>query len=84
MALHPAYRWDWFDKTWAHKPSWVEKAKEMVADVWLSDYAPLEVRTSNSRGDDEPPAKKTSVFQPLREEQSPAELKTSLRSNYCW
>ncbi|KAJ3453216.1 hypothetical protein MRS44_018871 [Fusarium solani] len=83
MALHPAYRWDWFDETWAHKPSWVEKAKEMVADVWLSDYAHLEVRTSNSRGDDEPPAKKTSVFQPLREEQSPAELKTSLRSNYC-
>ncbi|KAG7425037.1 hypothetical protein Forpi1262_v013698 [Fusarium oxysporum f. sp. raphani] len=28
-ALHPAYRWDWFDETWAHKPSWVEKAKEM-------------------------------------------------------
>ncbi|RKK93598.1 hypothetical protein BFJ70_g17727, partial [Fusarium oxysporum] len=42
MALHPAYRWDWFDETWAHKPSWVEKAKEMVADVWLSDYAHLE------------------------------------------
>ncbi|KAI8402261.1 hypothetical protein FOFC_17568 [Fusarium oxysporum] len=20
MALHPAYRWDWFDETWAHKP----------------------------------------------------------------
>ncbi|GKU09813.1 unnamed protein product, partial [Fusarium langsethiae] len=57
MALHPAYRWDWFDETWAHKPSWVEKAKEMVADVWLSDYAHLEVRTSSSRGDDEPPAK---------------------------
>nr|CEG03782.1 unnamed protein product [Fusarium acuminatum CS5907] len=21
MALHPAFHWDWFDKTWAHKPS---------------------------------------------------------------
>ncbi|KAJ3453177.1 hypothetical protein MRS44_018832 [Fusarium solani] len=51
MALHPAYRWDWFDETWAHKPSWVEKAKEMVADVWLSDYAPLETDRDASDGD---------------------------------
>ncbi|KAF4472338.1 restless-like transposase [Fusarium albosuccineum] len=65
MALHPAYRWDWFDETRAHKPSWVEKAKEMVADVWLSDYAHLEVRTSSSRGDDEPPAKRPRFFNPF-------------------
>ncbi|EGU72029.1 hypothetical protein FOXB_17462, partial [Fusarium oxysporum f. sp. conglutinans Fo5176] len=65
MALHPAYRWDWFDETWAHKPSWVEKAKEMVADVWLSDYAHLEVRSSSSRGDDEPPAKRPRFFNPF-------------------
>ncbi|KAM5527209.1 hAT family dimerization domain protein [Fusarium oxysporum f. sp. phaseoli] len=65
MALHPAYRWGWFDETWTHKPSWVEKAKEMVADVWLSDYAHLEVRTSSSRGDDEPPAKRPRFFNPF-------------------
>jgi hypothetical protein len=65
MALHPAYRWDWFDETWAHKPSWIEKAKETVADVWLSDYAHLEVRTSSSRGDDEPPAKRPRFFNPF-------------------
>ncbi|KAI8411233.1 hypothetical protein FOFC_07827 [Fusarium oxysporum] len=65
MALHPAYRWDWFDEMWAHKPSWVEKAKEMVADVWLSDYAHLEVRTSSSRGDDEPPSKRPRFFNPF-------------------
>ena len=65
MALHPAYRWDWFDETWAHKPSWVEKAKEIVADVWLADYAHLEVRTSSSRGDDEPPAKRPRFFNPF-------------------
>ncbi|PQK15635.1 hypothetical protein BB8028_0005g11470 [Beauveria bassiana] len=53
MALHPAYRWDWFDETWPQKPSWVEKAKEMVADVWLSDYAHLDartLRTSSTKG----------------------------------
>ncbi|KAF6524810.1 hypothetical protein HZS61_010605 [Fusarium oxysporum f. sp. conglutinans] len=40
-------------------------AKEMVADVWLSDYAHLEVRTSSSRGDDEPPAKRPRFFNPF-------------------
>ena len=30
MALHPAYRWDWFDETWSHKPSWVKKEKRWL------------------------------------------------------
>jgi hypothetical protein len=38
----------------------------MLADVWLSDYAHLEVRTSSSRrGDDEPPAKRPRFFNPF-------------------
>ena len=37
----------------------------MVADVWLSDYAHLEVRTSSSGGDDEPPAKRPRFFNPF-------------------
>ncbi|KAL5611138.1 hypothetical protein FOBRF1_007255 [Fusarium oxysporum] len=37
----------------------------MVADVWLPDYAHLEVRTSSSRGDDEPPAKRPRFFNPF-------------------
>ncbi|OWT43020.1 restless-like transposase [Pochonia chlamydosporia 170] len=65
MALHPAYRWDWFDETWSHKPSWVKRAKEMVADVWLSDYAHLEVGTTSSRSDEEPPAKRSRFFNPF-------------------
>ncbi|EJP61390.1 restless-like transposase [Beauveria bassiana ARSEF 2860] len=63
--LHPAYRWDWFAETWSHKPSWVTKAKQMVADVWLSDYAHLEVGTTSSRSDDEPPAKRSRFFNPF-------------------
>ncbi|KAH6957493.1 hypothetical protein DER45DRAFT_569842 [Fusarium avenaceum] len=43
----------------------VEMAKEMVADVWLSDYAHLQVRTSSSRGDEEPPAKRHRFFNPF-------------------
>jgi hypothetical protein len=37
----------------------------MVADIWLSYYAHLEVRTSSSRGDDEPLAKRPRFFNPF-------------------
>jgi hypothetical protein len=30
LALHPAYRWNWFDEIWREKPEWVRKAKAMV------------------------------------------------------
>jgi hypothetical protein len=43
LALHPAYRWDYFDEQWDSHPDWVAKAKEMVKDVWVTDYKPLEV-----------------------------------------
>jgi hypothetical protein len=33
LALHPAYRWDWFEETWFDKPDWVIKAKSVVHDV---------------------------------------------------
>ncbi|KAG4269156.1 hypothetical protein FPRO04_14771 [Fusarium proliferatum] len=47
----------------------------MVADVWLSDYAHLEVRTSNSRGDDEPPAKRPRFFNPFEKNSRPPNSK---------
>jgi hypothetical protein len=43
LALHPAYRWDYFDEQWDSHPDWVAKEKEMVNDVWVTDYKPLEV-----------------------------------------
>jgi hypothetical protein len=30
LALHPAYRWDWFEEVWKDKPQWVNKAKTVV------------------------------------------------------
>ncbi|KAM0742766.1 hypothetical protein ACQRIT_002943 [Beauveria bassiana] len=43
LALHPAYRWDWFTDHWAEHPEWVDKAKHMVQDVWGRSYANLAV-----------------------------------------
>jgi hypothetical protein len=45
LALHPAYRWDWFDEMWHEKPAWVAKAKALVLEVWATDYAHLDIRT---------------------------------------
>jgi hypothetical protein len=33
LALHPAYRWNWFKKVWKNKPEWVNKAKTVVQKV---------------------------------------------------
>jgi hypothetical protein len=33
LALHPAYRWDWFEEACGEKPEWIEKAKSMVRDI---------------------------------------------------
>jgi hypothetical protein len=41
LALHPAYRWDWFEEVWGEKPEWIEKAKSMVRDIWREDYSRL-------------------------------------------
>lgn len=68
MALHPAYRWDWFEEMWQAKPEWIEKAKSLVHDAWLADYAYLDVRTTSrgsNRSDDEPAAKRPRFFNPF-------------------
>ena len=54
LALHPAYRWDWFEEVWRSKPSWISKAKSMVHEVWTTDYAHLDIRAISRSSDDEP------------------------------
>ena len=55
LALHPAYRWDYFETQWDNRPDWIARAKEMVKDVWVTDYKPLEVDCSH---DDKPSPKR--------------------------
>ena len=56
VALHPAYRWGWFDQAWNHRPDWIETAKRMVWQVWDESYRDLEVPSTTS--DDEPLGKR--------------------------
>ena len=38
VALHPRYRWRYFDKKWADRPDWISSAKWKVKDLWESQY----------------------------------------------
>jgi hypothetical protein len=65
LALHPAYRWDWFEKVWKNKPEWVNKAKTVVQEVWTKDYAHLCI-SSRGSDHDSPPAKKPRFYDPFK------------------
>ncbi|KAG7001232.1 3-ketosteroid 1-dehydrogenase helE [Fusarium oxysporum f. sp. conglutinans] len=56
LALHPAFRWGYFENEWKDNTEWVMKAKQMVREVWESDYRHLQV--VRSPVDDEPVAKR--------------------------
>ncbi|KAI8406470.1 hypothetical protein FOFC_13940 [Fusarium oxysporum] len=50
LALHPAFRWGYFENEWKDNTEWVMKAKQMVREVWESDYRHLQVRIVSARG----------------------------------
>jgi hypothetical protein len=54
LALHPAYRWDYFERTWQEKPDWIEKAQSCVRRLWLDEYKLLPITLVNN----EPVAKR--------------------------
>ncbi|EGU89475.1 hypothetical protein FOXB_00005, partial [Fusarium oxysporum f. sp. conglutinans Fo5176] len=56
LALHPAFRWGYFENEWKDNTKWVMRAKQMVREVWDSDYRHLQV--VQSPVDDEPVAKR--------------------------
>jgi hypothetical protein len=43
LALHPAYRWGYFETVWPERPTWISKAKDMVQSVWERGYKTLDV-----------------------------------------
>ncbi|KAF6528329.1 hypothetical protein HZS61_008631 [Fusarium oxysporum f. sp. conglutinans] len=65
LALHPAYRWGWFEEHWGKHPDWIATAKEMVQDVWETEYRNLEVVLSPGN---EPVAKRRRKYQNAFEE----------------
>jgi hypothetical protein len=38
VALHPAFRWRYFETKWVDCPDWITSAKSKVKDLWESGY----------------------------------------------
>ncbi|KAM3537964.1 hypothetical protein ARSEF1564_009127 [Beauveria bassiana] len=51
LALHPAFRWGYFETEWQDRPDWVKKAKQMVREVWETQYRRLRGEPSVMTGD---------------------------------
>ncbi|KAJ0134726.1 Fumarylacetoacetase [Fusarium oxysporum f. sp. albedinis] len=47
-ALHPAYRWGYFETVWSGRPAWISKAKDVVLSVWDRGYKTLEISTEDN------------------------------------
>jgi hypothetical protein len=56
LALHPAFRWGYFENEWKDRPEWVMKAKQMVREVWEREYRSLQIVRSPAA--EEPVAKR--------------------------
>jgi hypothetical protein len=70
VALHPAYRWDYFEHLWADMPEWIDGAKAKVKTLWEEEYKFLDISTSNNNEEPLPKRRKTfaTAFNRHREE----------------
>ncbi|RYP56930.1 hypothetical protein DL770_010799 [Monosporascus sp. CRB-9-2] len=59
LALHPAYRWLWFERNWSDHPEWIQRAKQQVSDIWYTDYHNMDVARQPTI---EPPHKRMKRF----------------------
>ncbi|KAJ3578354.1 hypothetical protein NPX13_g2213 [Xylaria arbuscula] len=56
VALHSRFRWNWFENKWADRPEWVQMAKNLVQELWNTEYRDLEI--GKARIDGEPAQKR--------------------------
>ena len=60
LALHPAYRWKWFERNWAERPEWIDETKKIVHDVWYFEYTEATLPEGPSAVELAPKQRKTS------------------------
>ncbi|KAF4435092.1 putative AC9 transposase [Fusarium austroafricanum] len=60
IALHPAYRWGYFEDVWADRPDWIQTAKSLVEELYRSHYEPRIISRDRERG--EPVTKKRRMY----------------------
>ncbi|RKK77084.1 hypothetical protein BFJ70_g17600 [Fusarium oxysporum] len=60
IALHPAYRWGYFEDVWADRLDWIQTAKSLVEELYRSHYEPRIISRDRERG--EPVTKKRRIY----------------------
>lgn len=74
LALHPAYRWGYFETVWSGRPTWVSKAKDVVQSVWDREDKTLNISLEDH---DEPAAKRqrTQYYSPFERYKDEARIR---------
>jgi hypothetical protein len=55
IALHPKFRWTWFETKWNDRPEWIQRAKELVQELWNTEYRNVTIHQPSEK---EPPQKR--------------------------
>jgi hypothetical protein len=76
LALHPAYRWGYFETVWSGRPTWVSNAKDLVQATWDREYKNLDLAMENH---DEPTPKRqrTQYYSPFEQYKDTARTRPS-------
>ncbi|KAL6405385.1 restless-like transposase [Ilyonectria robusta] len=67
LALHPAYRWKWFDRKWVGNPEWIRQAKRIVHDVWHYEYRETSLPRMAVDGEKPAPKRRKTYSNPFQE-----------------
>jgi hypothetical protein len=70
IALHLAYRWEYFEDTWADRPAWIQRAKSLVEGLYRLHYEQQTVFQGRERGEPATGGRRTyrNPFDEYREE----------------
>ncbi|OBS17235.1 hypothetical protein FPOA_12262 [Fusarium poae] len=74
LALHPAYRWGYFETVWSGRPAWISKAKDVVQSVWDRGYKTLEISTEDN-GESAAKRERTQYYSPFERYKDEARIR---------
>ncbi|OAQ58400.1 restless-like transposase [Pochonia chlamydosporia 170] len=76
LALHPAYRWGYFEMVWSGRPAWISKAKDMVQSVWDREYKTLDISVVE-HGEPATKRRQTQYYSPFEQFKDEARIRPS-------
>ncbi|KJZ71564.1 hypothetical protein HIM_09033 [Hirsutella minnesotensis 3608] len=81
LALHPTFRWGYFENEWKGNSDWINKAKRIVREIWEREYRDLPIAMDSSADAPLPkrPRKYHNPFQAYCERTRPASTSKTLK-----